>query len=110
VIRILLEASKIAADLFVIKFFEVEAPFHTLESYGLEVHKVEVVYGQSTVCLPLCLLFLYHYQVPCCSSKAFPKYVAIGIQLIGTCVVNCACLQESNAYRKLHFVLYILVQ
>jgi len=52
--------------------------------------------------MELCL----HCQVPCFSLKAFLKYLALRIQLLGTCVANTACLLESNAYSILHLVLY----
>jgi hypothetical protein len=86
-----------------------------------------VVWGQSTIsppvilwirgargqdcplsvhCSSLSFLSQCHFQVPCISSKAFPK---TSLQLTGTCVVTGTCLQVSNAYTKLLLIIYSLV-
>jgi hypothetical protein len=61
------------------------------------VHKVKTVYCQSTVYLSLSLLFTVTFKY-CFSLKAFPKYLALGIQLIGTCVASGTCLQETASH------------
>jgi hypothetical protein len=79
----------------------------------------------SVCCLSVCLslslsLFVLsfhcHFQVPCFSLKAFPKYMypALRIQLVGTCIANRTCLQQtvfcslqSSVIKPYHSFLYI---
>jgi len=78
----------------------------------LEVHKVETVYCQSIVYVffftAIFMMLCLHHQVSCSSSEVFLRCLALRIQLLGTCITNCACLKESNTCSKLHLILYTL--
>jgi len=55
----------------------------------------------------LCLFFCtvtFKYLVS--FWRNFQKYLALGIQLLGTHAANSTCLQESNTYHKLCLILY----
>jgi hypothetical protein len=59
----------------------------------------------------LCIFFFtVTFKYPVSLQRHFTKYLALGIQLLGACVANSACLQESNAKSILCLVLYRLVQ
>jgi hypothetical protein len=64
----------------------------------------------SVHCSSVCLFFFtatFKHSVSL--QRHFQKYLALRIQLQGTCVANCAWLQEYNAYSKLHLVLNTVV-
>jgi len=52
-------------------------------------------YLLSVYCLSVSLLFTVTFKYPVSLRKHFPEYLALVILLIGTCVANVTCLQQT---------------
>jgi len=93
---------------------EVKAPFHPpLKVWIRGAQGWDCVL--SVHCLSLSLLFLCCFHGTMCSLSSImflfdciPKMSYPEIQLLGTCVTNCAHAQYSNAYSKVCLILVIL--